>query len=226
MNDVIRVLVADDHSIVRQGIRQVLESEPGFVVAAEAASCDAAVAAATSEQPDVVLLDITMPEESGIQGISRLRAAAPHARIVMLTVHDNKEYVLRSVRAGAHGYVRKDTTPAALRAAVRAVHAGGEYFGPEIAPHLTAAVRGDLPESLSFDDQAERLKSLTPREREVLGLIVRGYQNKESASALGISVRTVEAHRDSLMRKLGVKSVAELTRLALAHASKSEQTRT
>jgi DNA-binding NarL/FixJ family response regulator len=215
MSDVIRVLVADDHSIVRQGIRQVLESEPGFVVTAEAESCDAAVKAAESEPPDVVLLDITMPEESGIQGIARLRSAAPNARIVMLTVHDNKEYVLRSVRAGAHGYVRKDTTPAALRAAVRAVHEGGEYFDPGIAPHLTAAVRGDASDVFGSGEPAQRLARLTPREREVLALIVRGLANKESANALGISVRTVEAHRDSIMRKLAVRSVAELTRLAL-----------
>jgi two-component system response regulator NreC len=218
----IRVLVADDHGIVRQGIRQVLESEPGFVVAAEAASCDDAIAAAAREQPDVVLLDITLPDESGVQGIPRLRAAAPRARIVMLTVHDNREYVLRSVRAGAHGYVRKDTTPAALRAAVRAVHEGGEYFAPEIASHLTAAVRGAGEATLTFDREAARLATLTPREREVLALIVRGHQNKETAGELGISVRTVEAHRDSIMRKLGVRSVAELTRLALTRLSAAE----
>jgi len=217
----IRVLVADDHSIVRQGIRQVLESEPGIVVAAEAASCASAIAAAASEQPDVILLDITMPEESGIQGIPKLREAAPGARIVMLTVHDEMEYVLQSVRAGAHGYVRKDTTPAALRAAVRAVHDGGEYFGPEVTAHLTAVVRGAIPPE--SETEAQRFASLTPREREVLGLIVQGHQNKESAHALGISVRTVEAHRDSIMRKLGVRSVAELTRLALKHASGLDQ---
>lgn len=213
----IRVLVADDHSLVRHGIRQVLESEPGFALAAEAGSCDEAVGLAEREQPDVILLDITMPDESGVQGIPRLLAAAPRARIVMLTVHDNKEYVLRAVRAGAHGYVRKDTTPAALRAAVRAVHEGGEYFGPEIAPHLTAAVRGG-----SGTEAGERLTSLTPREREVLAFIVRGLQNKETAHELGISVRTVEAHRDSIMRKLRVRSVAELTRLTLGHRDTDE----
>lgn len=216
-NDAIRVLVADDHSIVREGIRQVLESEPGILVVAEAASGDAAVLAAEREQPDVVLLDITMPEESGIQAIPRLLRSAPRSRIVMLTVHDNVEYVLRSVRAGAHGYVRKDTTPAALRAAVRAVHNGGEYFGPEIAAHLTAALRGDMPEGVRREAEEQRLASLTPREREVLAFIVSGKQNKETAHLLGISVRTVEAHRDSIMRKLGVRSVAELTRLALTH---------
>jgi DNA-binding NarL/FixJ family response regulator len=189
-----------------------MESEPGFALAAEAASCAEAIDLAQREQPDVILLDITMPDESGVQGIPRLLAAAPHARIVMLTVHDNKEYVLRAVRAGAHGYVRKDTTPAALRAAVRAVHEGGEYFGPEVAPHLSAALRGG-----GDADGAARLTSLTPREREVLAFIVRGLQNKETAHELGISVRTVEAHRDSIMRKLRVRSVAELTRLTLGY---------
>lgn len=213
----IRVLVADDHSIVREGIRQVLESEPGIVVVAEAASGETAVAAADREQPDVVLLDITMPEESGIQAIPKLLHAAPQSRIVMLTVHDNVEYVLRSVRAGAHGYVRKDTTPAALRAAVRAVHDGGEYYSPEIASHLTAVLRGEIPLGSPHELEKQRLASLTPREREVLRLIVSGNQNKETARALGISVRTVEAHRDSLMRKLGVRSVADLTRLVLLH---------
>jgi DNA-binding NarL/FixJ family response regulator len=108
--------------------------------------------------------------------------------------------------------VRKDTTPAALRAAVRAVHEGGEYFGPEVAPHLSAALRGG-----GDADGAARLTSLTPREREVLAFIVRGLQNKETAHELGISVRTVEAHRDSIMRKLRVRSVAELTRLTLGY---------
>ncbi|MGQ0540121.1 MAG: response regulator [Gemmatimonadaceae bacterium] len=211
-NECVRVLVADDHVIVREGIRQVLEAEPGIRVTALASSGEEAVSAAAREQPDVVLLDITMPGISGIQAISQIRAVAPASRIVILSVHDDTEYVLRSVRGGAQGYVRKDTTPAALRAAVRAVHAGGEYFSPEIAAHLTAAVRG---ESASAASPRHALATLTPREREVLAAIAEGDANKAIARRLGISVRTVEAHRDNLARKLGVKSVAQLTRLAL-----------
>ena len=209
----IRVLIVDDHAVVRQGIRRVLEAEAGFMIVAEAGNAGDAIALARGEGPAVILLDITMPGRSGLDAVSDLLEAAPAARILMLSVHDEAEYVLRAVRSGAHGYVRKDTTPADLRAAVRAVHAGGGFFSPVVAGRLASALRESAPDGP--DRSTPAIASLTAREREVLTRIADGQPNKGIATALGISVRTVEAHRDNLMRKLGIRSAAALTRLAI-----------
>jgi DNA-binding NarL/FixJ family response regulator len=210
----IRVLVVDDHSVVREGIRHVLAGAPGFEVVGEAASGSEALDLVERQRPDVVVLDISMPGDSGLRVVGEIHRRAPTARILMLSIHDRTEYVLESVRAGAHGYLRKDTTPAELRHAIRAVHEGGEFFSPVVAAQLTAAIRGDEPAEASVPASSP-VESLTAREREVLVRIARGLTNKETAAELGISVRTVEAHRDSLMRKIGVHTVAGLTRLAM-----------
>jgi two-component system, NarL family, nitrate/nitrite response regulator NarL len=234
VSDVIRVLVVDDHAIVREGIRQVLVSDAGISVVGEAANAELAIDMAVSLRPDVVLLDVTMPDASGLHVVTRLRELVSETRVLMLSVHGDTEYVLRSVRAGAHGYLRKDTTPATLRDAVRAVHRGGEFFSPDVAVHLTSAIRDagtgqgpsgssagddDPPVPAPRDAPAQRgaLEQLTGRERDVLMRVARGLLNKEIAAELGISVRTVESHRESLTRKLGVRSVAGLTRLAIEH---------
>ena len=205
----IRVLVADDHMIVRTGIRHVLESEPGFEVVGEAANGLDAVALAAKLQPDVVVLDISMPGESGLGVAARLRAQTPEPRVLILSMHDNAEYVLESVRAGAHGYLLKDTAATELRSAIRTVCRGESYFSPPIATRLREALRG------AHETHAGSLAQLTGREREVLLGVVRGKTNKEIATQLGISHRTVETHRESLMRKLQIRTVAELTRFAL-----------
>jgi DNA-binding NarL/FixJ family response regulator len=202
----IRVLVADDHTVVRQGIRHVLEEEPDFAVVAEAATGAEAVAAAQRHRPDVVVLDISMPGESGLAVAARVRELLPGTRVLILSMHDNTEYVLESVRSGADGYLLKDSAATELRSAVRAVHRGESWFSPAIASRLSAALRGGAPGAL---DQ------LTAREREVLVGVARGYTNKEIAAELGISHRTVVTHRESLMRKLGIRTVAGLTKLAL-----------
>lgn len=212
----IRVVIVDDHSIVRDGIRQVFASDDGFVVAGEASTGVAAIELVMREAPDVVLLDITMPGMSGVEVARALRERGATARILMLSVHDEATYVLESVRKGAHGYVRKDTTPADLRAAVRAVHAGDAYFSPAVASRLADAVRAEPNAVVDHRLLAQqRIESLTHREREVLVAITRGLLNKEIASEFSISVRTVEAHRESIMRKLGVRTVAAMTRVAL-----------
>lgn len=213
MSAAIRVLIVDDHAVVREGIRHVLVAEPGFTVVAEAGSAEEALACARRDEPDVVLLDITMPGQSGLDAVAPLLAAAPRARILLLSVHDNAEYVVRGVKAGAHGYLRKDTTPAELRAAVRAVHGGGEFFSPVIAGRLSAAVRGEP--TAEPGSRGRAIAVLTARERDVMAGVARGLLNKEIAAELGISVRTVEAHRDNVMRKLGVRSAAAMTRLAI-----------
>jgi len=211
----IRVLIVDDHAVVREGIRQVLASEKGFAVAGEAGSADEAVACARREAPDVVLLDITMPGGSGLDAVGPLLIASPRSRILLLSVHDHAEYVVRGVQAGAHGYLRKDTSPAELRAAVRAVHGGGEFFSPAIAGRLSAAVRGAAPPPAPEGGSRRTIAILTARECDVLVGVARGLLNKEIGAELGISVRTVEAHRDNIMRKLRVRSAAALTQLAI-----------
>lgn len=206
----IRVLVADDHSVVREGIRHVLESSGDFEVVAEAADGQEALDLARLHAPDVVLLDISMPRLTGLGAVPALRRDVPGARILILSVHDDAQYVLESVRAGAHGYLRKDTSPAELRSALKAVHDGGEWYSPQVARQLSEAIRTGKEQP-----PASALAELTPRELEVLGRVARGLTNKETALELGISTRTVEAHRDSLTRKLGVRTTAGLTRLAI-----------
>ena len=207
----IRVLVADDHAVVREGIRHVLASAHGFSVAGEAASGAEAVELAAECEPDVVVLDVSMPDGTGLEVIEDVRRVAPQARVLILSVHDEAEYVLQAVRAGAHGYLRKDSSPAELRDAVRAVDRGESFFSPAMATRLSDAVRVES-DRLS---RASKLGLLTGRERDVLEGIANGETNKEIAGRYGISPRTVEAHRESLMRKLEIHSVAGLTRLAV-----------
>jgi DNA-binding NarL/FixJ family response regulator len=204
---VIRVLVADDHTVVRSGIRHVLEGEPGFEVVGEASNGQEALSLAAALHPDIVVLDISMPGESGLQVAAQLSTGASPPRVLILSMHDNPEYVIESVRAGAHGYLLKDTAATELRTAIRAVCRGESYFSPPVATRLSAAVRGR--------HERPALEQLTAREREVLEGIARGRTNKEIAAELGISYRTVETHRESLMKKLQIRTVAELTRFAL-----------
>jgi DNA-binding NarL/FixJ family response regulator len=209
MSRPIRVLVADDHTIVRTGIRHVLESEAEFQVVGEAGNGADAVALAEELGPDVVLLDISMPDQSGLEVAARIREAASTTRILILSMHNNAEYVVESVRAGAQGYLLKDTAAIELREAIRAVCRGESYFSPPVASRLSAAVRGEVAGSSGIEQ-------LTGREREVLLGIARGRTNKEIAAELGISHRTVETHRESLMRKLQIRTVAELTRFSIS----------
>jgi DNA-binding NarL/FixJ family response regulator len=206
----IRVLVADDHAIVRTGIRHVLESEPGFEVVGEASTGAEALELAASHHPDVAVLDISMPGQSGLQVAAELRTRSPETRVLILSMHDNTEYVMESLRAGAHGYLLKDSAAMELRGAIRAVQRGESFFSPAIAGRLSAVVRGDPGESA-----ARSLAPLTARERQVLVGVAQGHTNREIALQLGISHRTVESHRENLMKKLGVRTVAGLTRLAL-----------
>ncbi len=209
----IRVLVVDDHAMLREGIRSVLAA-PTFDIVGEASSGVEAVRVGEQLKPDVVVLDISMPGGSGLHAVPALLERIPGVHILMLSVHEDLEYILESVRAGAHGYLRKDSTPAELRAAVETVHRGEAYFSAQVATQLAQAVRGGVTV-----DPAVRAPLatdvLTAREKEILVHIAQGQTNREIGTELGISTRTVEAHRDSLMRKLGIRTVAGLTRLAL-----------
>jgi two-component system response regulator NreC len=207
----IRIMLVDDHALVREGVRHVLTATPGLEVVAEAGDGDSALKLAIAANPDLVVLDLSMPGGTGLDLATRLRAQLPEVRILILSVHDHPEYVLGAVRAGAQGYLRKDTSPAELREAIRAVARGESYFSPNVARHLTAAVRG----AQDGGTPVERLVKLAPREREVLGGIAAGETSREIAARLGLSPRTVETYRENLMRKLEIRTVAGLTRFAL-----------
>lgn len=212
----IKVLVVDDHSVVREGIRHVLGGASDFDVVGEGASAADALTLSGKLAPDVLVLDISMPGGSGLHVVADLLERRPALRILMLSVHDDVEYVLESVRAGAHGYLRKDSSPAELRDAVRAIHRGDSYFSPQVARQLAEALRGGPPAAAApAPDRAPPIDVLTGRERQILLHVAEGMTNKEIGAKLGISTRTVEAHRDSLMRKLGIRTVAGLTRYAL-----------
>jgi two-component system, NarL family, nitrate/nitrite response regulator NarL len=209
----IRVLIADDHAVVREGIRQVLVADPsyGIEVVGEAGNGRVALELARELHPDVVVLDLSMPEMSGLDAAAAIREAVPDTNILVLSIHDHEEYVLQSVRAGAQGYLRKDSSPAELRSAVRTISEGGSVFSAPAVRTLSSVWRGDREEQ----ENRAKLDELTQREREVLVEIARGRTNKEIAAGIGISVRTVESHREALMRKLGIRGAAALTRFAV-----------
>jgi DNA-binding NarL/FixJ family response regulator len=204
----IRVLVADDHTIVRKGLVSLLEESGECRVVAEAADGLEAVERAVATRPDVAVVDLTMPRLSGLEAVRRIHDELPTTRILVLTVHEEEEYVLPIVRAGAAGYLVKDSAVSELLAAVKALAAGQGYFGPQAARVLAEQYRH--PERAGDDPYG----ALTPREREVFHLVVEGKTTKEVAVALGISVKTADNHRSRMMDKLGVHNTAELVRYA------------
>lgn len=206
-----RVVIADDHAVVRRGIRGVLETEDDIDVVGEAADGAEAMAQVTEHEPDVVLLDVNMPGQTGLEVARELREAAPGVRVLILTMHDDPEYVLQAVRAGADGYVLKDATPAELRDAVRTVHQGQEYFAPRVTQQLSVGLRREIEE----EQVQARISSLTGRELEVLLRVADGLTNREIGERLDISPRTVETHRERVMGKLRIRSVAGLTRFVV-----------
>jgi DNA-binding NarL/FixJ family response regulator len=201
-----RVILADDHTLVRAGIRRILESQPKFEVVAEAPNGAAAIDAVEHQDADVLVLDLNM---NGLEGIDVLRQAKhkkPDLRVVILTMHAGREYVSRALAEGADGYLLKDSAVQDLAGAIDTVVGGGTFFSPAIQQQMADMMR---------EGHKEGLQGLTDREREVLVLIARGLSTKEIATELAIGARTVETHRANLMRKLGVKSVALLTQVAI-----------
>ena len=207
----IRVLLADDHTIVREGLVRILETAPDIEIVAEAGDGGEALARALDTRPEVVLLDINMPRLNGLEAARRMRKALPGAAILVLTMHADTEYVLKMMRAGASGYLVKDGAAAELIAAIRAVKAGRTYLGARAATALAEAWRDNRPVP------EDPYGSLTDREREVFHLVVDGCTSARIASRLGISPKTVDNHRMRLMEKLGLHSIAELLRYASRH---------
>lgn len=208
-NNIVRVLIADDHTLVRESLVSLLESGGDVQVVAQAADGLETVEKAIATRPDVVVTDISMPRLNGIEVVRRLREALPDTRVLVLTMHQEDEYVLQAVRFGAAGYMVKDSAASELLIAVRSLHAGRGYFGPQAAKALAEQLQH--PERDLGDPYGE----LTPREREVFHLLAEGLTTKEIARQLGISVKTAENHRARVLAKLGVRNTAELVRYAL-----------
>lgn len=204
----IRVLLVDDHPVVREGVRAYLSSQSGIAVVGDAANAAEALRKAKELRPEVVVLDISLPSMDGGELARRLRKAVPDAKLLAFSIHSSEQYVVRMARCGAHGYVVKDEPTAHLVQAIHRLAQGGLSFPADMADAVLA------PESKSAPRRV-RPRSLTGREQEVLSLVASGLANKQVAAKLGISVRTVEAHRDHLSRRLGIRSVAGLIKYAI-----------
>jgi DNA-binding NarL/FixJ family response regulator len=205
------VVIADDHAVVRAGIRSVLEGVDGVTIVAEASDGREALEMVREHRPDCAVLDVNMPELTGLEVAKALREEEWDGALLILSMHDDPEYVLEAIRAGADGYVLKDAAPAEVRQALTDVLAGREHLPDRVTHQLSVALR----EELERNRQRARLDQLTPREREVMMEIARGRTNRETGDVLGISTRTVETHRLRVMTKLKLGSVAELTRFVI-----------
>lgn len=206
----IRVLVVDDHTLLRDGIRALVASAGDMEVVGEAADGRDAIAQAQRTRPDVILLDIAMPGLGGLESVPLLRREAPGARVLILTQYEQPEYVRRFLQLGVAGYVLKKAAGGELLAAIRAVHRGGLVVDPAVAGDVLRAPASPHPEAA--DDPYD---ALTDRERQVLKLVAEGRSNKEVAAFLDISVKTAMTHREHVMKKLGLHNRTDLTRFAL-----------
>ena len=206
----LRILIADDHEMVRQGLRRVIEEQKGWSVCGEANTGRQAVAKAKQLRPEIVITDFSMPDLNGLEATRQIRAALPQTEILILTMHDSEQLVREVLAAGARGYILKTDAGHALVAAVNALAQHKPYFTPKVSELV---LEGFLnPRKPLADESSGRL---TPREREIVQLLGEGKSNKEVASILGISVKTAETHRTNIMRKLELHSMSELVRYAI-----------
>jgi DNA-binding NarL/FixJ family response regulator len=208
---VIRMLLADDHTVMRKGLRLLLDSQPGFQVVAEAATGREAVSLAEQHAPDVIVMDIAMPLLNGIEAARQITAKLPQAAIVFLSMHSDESYVLRALKAGARAYLLKDSAESDLIEAVRAVTEGKAYFSPAISKMLVEDYMRQMREQ-KVEDSYELL---TTREREIVQLLAEGKNNKDVANILNLSLYTVETHRSNIFQKLNLHSGAELILYAI-----------
>ncbi len=204
------IILADDHSLVRAGIRTLLEKLPGVTIVAESGDGRETLALVHQHDPDIVIMDITMPGLNGLDATARILRECPRTKVLMLSMHTGEDYVLQALRAGATGYLLKDAATAELRLALEAVQRGETYLSPAISKEVLARHRQQ-----ANDPKADTTKTLTPRMREIVQLIAEGRSTKEIAFLLNLSVKTIETHRMHLMARLGLHDVAGVVRYAL-----------
>jgi len=202
----VRILLADDHNILRDGMRLLLERQPGFSVVGEAADGREIVQLTQAHSPDVVVMDIAMPNMNGIEATRRIVEKFPKTGVVILSMHYDESYVIRSLKAGARAYLLKDAMKAELIAAIRAVAEGRSFFSPRISRIL----QEDYVEALGRKGSDDTYDLLTEREREILQLVAEGKTNKEIANSLNVSLYTVDTHRTHILQKLNLHSVPEV----------------
>jgi DNA-binding NarL/FixJ family response regulator len=206
-----KILLADDHKVLRSGLRRILEEQPDLEVVGEASDGREAVDLATSLQPDIVVMDIAMPQMNGMEATRQIVLRNPRTNVLILSMYSDENYIVQVLRAGARGYLLKDSAEEELINAVRSVNAGQPFFSPRIAKLLV----GDSMQRLRDEAASDTYELLTPREREVLQLIAEGKSNKEVASALFVSPTTIETHRARIMDKLDLHSTAEIVLYAV-----------
>ncbi len=206
----IRVLLVDDHAILREGIKALLEKQDNIEVIAEAADGREAIPKVAQSRPDVVVLDISMPMMDGLESTRQIKRENPDIKVLVLTMHDNEEYFFQLLRAGASGYVTKKSVSRELVSAIEAVYRGDSFFCPSMAKFL-------LSDFLRLDKAVENIdqEDLTPREREIVKLIAEGYTNQQIADLLHRSVKTIESHRSNILRKLDIHDSIELVKYAV-----------
>lgn len=205
----IRVLIVDDHPVVREGTRQVLERDPAIEVVGEAGTVADAVRLARHARPDVVLLDLALPDQSGIEGLPQIRSAAPRAAVLVLSAYDEEDYVVAAMEAGAAGYLLKTMRARDMVGAIQSVHQGQVVLHPTVAEKLRRSLRANAGEA--------REPRLSPRELAILRLAAKGHRNKEIAAMMSISVRTVEGHLSHILTKIGASSRTEAVMYGAAH---------
>jgi DNA-binding NarL/FixJ family response regulator len=222
----IRVLLADDHDILRQGLRMLLSMQQEMQVVGEACTGREAVVMARELMPDVVVMDITMPDMDGLEACQLIRSQRPATQVLMLTMHESEEYFLQSLRMGAAGYLVKKAAPSDLRMAINSIAQGGAFLYPGLAKALirsyvaspaSASPASNDHERMNASSLAQALRVLTPREVEVLRLVAEGRTNQEIADQLTLSIKTVQTHRANVMEKLDLRDITHLVRFAVHH---------
>jgi DNA-binding NarL/FixJ family response regulator len=222
----IRVLLADDHDILRQGLKMLLSMQQEMQVVGEACTGREAVVMAQELMPDVVVMDITMPDMDGLEACQLIRSQRPATQVLMLTMHESEEYFLQSLRMGAAGYLVKKAAPSDLRMAINSIAQGGAFLYPGLAKALirsyvaspaSASPASNDHEGMNASSLAQALRVLTPREVEVLRLVAEGRTNQEIADQLTLSIKTVQTHRANVMEKLDLRDITHLVRFAVHH---------
>jgi two-component system response regulator NreC len=208
----LKVLMVEDHALVRQGVKALLDEEPDITIVGEAGDGNQALVLAQQLRPDIVLMDLTLPGLGGIEATRQICERFPDMKVVVLSMHDSEEYVFRALQAGASGYIVKYSTSEELVLALRAVAAGSTFLSPDISRIL---ISDYMRRAKTQESDEEALSILTPRERELLQLIATGLTNRQVAERLHISVKTVETHRGNMMRKLDVHDRAGLVKFAI-----------